>query len=66
MCGNSATCLFHDPPTPPPDKSTRAMLRHSTLMDKVSQLRTSMTNSVEVSQLAEAAFNNLKVSVIVP
>jgi len=42
------------------NKSTRAMLRHSTLMDKVSQLRTSMTNSVEVSQLAEAAFNNLK------
>ena len=37
------------------------MLRRSTLMDKVVELKTSR-NSVEVSQLAETAFNNLKVS----
>lgn len=42
------------------------MLRQSTLMDKVGQLKASITNSVEVSQLAEAAFNNLKVRVIIP
>ena len=37
------------------------MLRRSTLMEKVVQLKTAATNSIEVTQLAEAAFNNLKV-----
>ena len=38
------------------------MFRRSVLMNKVLDLR-SRSNSVDVTQLAEAAFNNLKVSI---
>lgn len=40
-------------------KSTRAMLRQSMLMSKVEELK-NLQNSLEISQLAETAFNNLK------
>lgn len=42
------------------NKSTKAMLRRSVLMNKVIELRSSRVNSAEVAQLAETAFNNLK------
>ena len=42
-------------------KRTRSLFRRSVLMNKVLDLR-SRSNSVDVTQLAEAAFNNLKVS----
>ena len=43
------------------DKRTRKLLRHSVLMNKVVDLR-ARRNSIEISQLADSAFNNLKVS----
>ena len=45
----------------PADPSTKAMLRRSVLMNKVSELKASKEDSVEVVQLAETAFDNLKV-----
>ncbi len=44
-------------------KNTRELLRRSSLFTLVEQLKTSR-NSIEVTQLAETAFNNLKVSFI--
>ena len=42
-------------------KKTKQMMRKSILLDKIMDLRT-RTHSLEISQLADAAFNNLKVS----
>ena len=46
---------------PPSGESTRERLRLSGLLNKVQELRASR-NSVEVTQLAETTFNNLKAS----
>ena len=48
---------------PPPGKNTREVLRRSSLFSMVEQLKTSR-NSIEVTQLAETSFNNLKVSIV--
>lgn len=45
-------------------KKTRAMLRKSILVDKVLDLRTKH-NSTEISQLASATYNNLKVIMLI-
>ena len=44
------------------DNTTKLLLRSSSLLDKVVELKKSRSNSFEVTQLAETAFNNLSVS----